>query len=101
MTTFCSKCSQPLLGGSPLCSNCGYDNAAGAFVEKPGGTHQASARRHDVHAEHAQFSTMPVVEESKWGGRVLIGVIVLSVLGILGYGFWSWNKSRVATTISW
>ncbi len=102
MTTFCTKCNQPLLGGSPLCSNCGYDNAAGAYVQNPGQASGQPERPRPVHHEHVPtFGGIQELEGPKTGKRVLIAVIVLTVLGIGGYGFWSWNRARLSSTISW
>lgn len=110
---FCTKCQNPLVGGSQLCVTCGYDNALGplpqtATATLPPPSDQAGAnappapapRPHPRPVYHPHSIT-PDTSDRKWGTRAVIAVIVLTAVGFAGYGVWQWRQTWLANHISW
>lgn len=110
---FCTRCQNPLIGGSQLCVTCGYDNTLGALPQTatatlPPPADQAgtnapaapAARPHPRPVYHPHSIT-PDSSDGKWGTRAVIAVIVLTAVGIAGYGVWMWRQNWLANHINW
>lgn len=99
---FCAKCQAPLLGGSVLCSTCGFDNGLG--IGPPG---RAVGRTHAPHTDTPHDHSLelgsiaPLSAKTNWGARIAGLATVLVVFGIGGYGWWSTRWAAAARRPVW